>query len=180
MVFFSFIFLFFCWILFAPIHIIIDTTQKIYGAGLLGLISAKIVRKQNEGIRILIKILFFKIYINPFKFVDIEKQAKVTNRLIRKRSLKTKEIRFEIFVFKTIWNIARKTKFKIFHLNIDTGDVIKNASLIPVFVMINTGKWNFSVNYENKFKLIIHLEHRLSIILWLIFTNFIKYKFKQR
>jgi hypothetical protein len=174
------IFLFLGWMLFAPIHVIIDTTKKIYGAGLIGLITARIVRKQNEGIRILIKILFFKIYLNPFKFVDKESQAKVTKSIIRKRSLKTKEIRFEIFIFKTIWKIVKRTKIKKFHLSIDTGDVIINASLIPVFVMANTGKWNLAVNYENKFELIIHVEHRLSIILWQIIANFIKYKFKNR
>ena len=168
------------WILFAPIHILIDTTQKKYGAGLLGLITASIVKKENEGIRIRIKIFFFSIYLNPFKFFNKGTTTKVSESIIKKRKLNTREFRFELFVLKTIWKIIKKTKLKTVHLNIDTGDVIKNAYLIPGFVMINTGRWNLSVNYESKFELIIHIEHRLSVILWQIIINFINYKFKKR
>lgn len=171
--------LLFGWILFAPIHILIDTTRRKYGAGILGLITARIVRKDDEGIRIRIKIFFFNIDLNPFKYINKESTSKVSESIIRKRKLQTKEFRFVMFILKTMWKIVKKTKLKKVHLNIDTGDVIKNAYLIPGFVLINTGRWNFSVNYESKFELIIHVEHRLSVILWQIITNFINYKFKK-
>lgn len=167
------------WIIFAPIHILIDTTRNKYGAGVLGLITASIVRKEDEGIRIRIKIFyFFNIYINPFKFVNKEATTKVSDSIVKKKKLNTKELRFELFVLKTIWKILKKTKLKTVYLNIDTGDVIKNAYLIPVFVQVNVGRWNLTVNYENRFELIIHIEHRLSVILWQIIINFIRYKFK--
>lgn len=172
--------MFLAWILFAPIHLIIDTTRKRYGAGLIGLITAGIVHKENEGLRILVRIFFFKIYLNPFKYFDKESTAKVTESIVRKKKVNTREFRFQMFVIKTIWKIIKKTKLKKVRLNVDTGSVINNAYLIPGFVMINTGKWNFTVNYENKFDLIIHIEHRLSVILWQIIINFINYKFKKR
>lgn len=168
------------WILFAPIHIIIDTTKKKYGAGLLGLITASIVKRKDEGTRIRIKVFFFNIYLNPFKFVNKEATAKVSESIIRKKKLNTREFRFEIFVLKTIWKIVKKTKLKKFHLNVDTGDMIRNAHLIPGFALVNIGNWNLTVNYKNEFELIIHIEHRLSTILWQIIINFIQYKFKNR
>lgn len=83
-------------------------------------------------------------------------------------------------MLKTIWQILKRTKVKKIHLNIDTGDVVRNALLIPKFVIINISNWNFTVNYENKNELIIHIEHRLYIILWQFIINFINYKFKNR
>ena len=144
------------------------------------MLKTNIVRNNEKKLRIRLKIFFYSFNINPFKRSKQKSKKHITKKASQPKKKKTNRLHFVLFILKTSWQILKRTKIKKFHLNIDTGDVIRNAYLIPGFVGINTGNWNFSVNYENKNELIIRIEHRLYIILWQIIVNFINYKFKNR
>ena len=83
------------------------------------------------------------------------------------------------FVARIAWKVYKSFKIKKLTLNIDTGDVIRNAYLIPVFSINFQEKINLSVNFFNKNEFIFHIETRLFTIIIGIISTFIKYKLKQ-
>ncbi len=56
-------------------------------------------------------------------------------------------------------------RLKKFDADIDTGDVIHNAWLIPVFVQFNGRNVNFRVNYQGVVSIVLILENSIFRIL---------------
>ena len=159
----------FAWILLAPIYLIISTSESKCEAGLPGILKVRLTI-DDEGLPELTgKFLFFRIKIPMFKF-RAKKRKKRTKKLTRQQIH---------FVLKITWRIFRTLKLKQLKLNIDTGDVINNAYLIPVFSMIYKDKIQFSVNYEQQNEFILHLEHNLGIMAMHTISTFIKHKLKK-
>lgn len=73
----------------------------------------------------------------------------------------------------------RSFKLKKFSLNIDTGNVLTNAYLFPVFAVFGGRKYQLSVNYASKNEFIIHYQNNLLTILSHIIVTFINHKLKR-
>lgn len=53
-----------------------------------------------------------------------------------------------------------------FYLDIDTGDVVRNAWLYPVGTFCQARGWPVAINFEGRQTLIFQLENRLARLLW--------------
>lgn len=174
---FGIILLFLCWILLAPLFVFISTSESRYEAGLRGILTASLKFNGVDIPEVNIKVFFIKFNIPIFKPRDKKEEEKSKKRVKKKKKkLSGKKIHFFI---KLGWKILKSFKIKQLKLNIDTGDVINNAYLVPVFSMVYKERIKLSINYKNQNELILHFENNIGTILWLVVVTYIKQYFKK-
>lgn len=162
------------YLLFAPIYLVINTNESRYEAGLTGVIKVWISKDEIEKLEIRARILFIGTKVRPFNFsknkvkASTPKKAKKKRRKLTRKRIKT--------ILKLFWNIVMSFKLKQLKLNIDTGDVIQNAHLIPVFSMVYKNNVQLSINFEDKNEFILHFENNIGTIIFQIVSAFIKNK----
>ena len=172
--------LFIAWILFVPFRFYVDTTINQYYFEWLGLIRVNFIPDEVEIFFIKIKIPFYHFNIYPIRKLiveELEKKEKNTERekesceepekKKRKkiRRINKKEVKKLKLFSKLGWKVFKTLRLKKFDVDIDTGDVIHNAWLIPVFVQFNGRNVNFRVNYQGVVSLVLILENSIFRIL---------------
>ena len=78
---------------------------------------------------------------------------------MKKMKLKKKK-RNKGYGIRKMIRLLRSFKIRQFYLNIDTGDVIKNAKLYPVFAFLNYSIGGFQINFMGKNQVVIRIENR--------------------
>lgn len=168
------------WLLFSTLYIRVTTVNNTYTVGLKGFFKISILPDEEEYITIHIRILVFNSIFYPFK--PIEKKTRKKKKKKSKKKVKVKKNKMTgLFIFRLILKLAIKAiqswKIKTLKINIDTGDVIKNAYLIPIFVGLNVKKnINFTLNYQNEINLEVDVENNLFRILKIVLLAYFKYK----
>ncbi len=168
---------FLAWLLLAPIFLYISTTESKYEAGLKGVFKVMIKMDSKELPFLMGKVFFFAFRIPIFK-VKAKKTKAATPRKRKKKMRKLVRKRMRVFM-KIAWRIIRSYRLKKLKLNIDTGDVIRNAHLIPVFSVVHREKVQLSINYENKTEFLLHLESSLGRMLYIMTSTYFKHHFKK-
>lgn len=150
----SFILILIAGIFLLPVSLVANTETKQYylSMPLYFKVSFPLIENISEGIHI--KIFFFKRKINPFK--ESGKGIKKTNRT-KKNKVKKPTL--------LIKNILRKFKVKKLDADIDTGNFPLNAQLVPVTIVLNRGKANIRINFENRNYLNIHIITHVGAII---------------
>lgn len=164
------------WLLLTPLYVYISTSEARYEAGMKGVIKAR-VSADNKGMpEIIVRVFLFQFRIPVFTFKEKKIKAdkkKTRSKKIRKLALQ----RIRLFT-KIGWKIIRSFKLRQLKLNIDTGDVIQNAYLIPVFAIGQRDRIRLSVNYEEKNEFILHFENNLGTIITHTVSTYLKHIFK--
>lgn len=166
------------YLLVAPIYLLISTPESRYEAGLTGIFKIWLNTK-TEGLPELYGRFFFierkiKLQLSKGKPKSPTTIRKRIRRLFKRRVvLSRSKIRFFL---QLSWKLLRSFKLKQLKVNIDTGDVIHNAHLIPVFTMAYHDNIQLSVNYEDENEFILHFENKLGTIIIHIISAFIKHK----
>ncbi|MEZ5197846.1 MAG: hypothetical protein R2764_16110 [Bacteroidales bacterium] len=164
------------WLLLATLYIRVSTVNNTYTVGLKGFFKISLLPDEKEYIIIRIRIVGFNSVFYPLK--PIEKKT----RKKKKKKIKVRKNKMTgLFVFRYFLKLAisaiRSWKIKSLKINIDTGDVIKNAYLIPIFVGVNVKKnINFTVNYQSEMNLEVDVENNLFRILKVVLLAYFKYK----
>ena len=164
------------WILFVPFRFYIDTTINQYYFEWLGLIKVKFIPDEVEIFFIKVKIPFYHFDIYPIRKLiveEVEEKEKNTerdNEPVKKkkrriRRINKKEVKKLKLFSKLGWKVFKTLRLKKFDIDIDTGDVIHNAWLIPVFVQFNGENVNFRVNYQGVVSIVLILENSIFRIL---------------
>jgi hypothetical protein len=79
------------------------------------------------------------------------------------------------FLLTTGWHILKHSKVNKFYLYLDTGNVIVNANLFPVFELINERpRINLNINYSGNFALCLDVQNNIGNILGIFFYSLIK------
>jgi hypothetical protein len=79
------------------------------------------------------------------------------------------------FLLTTGWNILRHSKVNKLYLHLDTGNVIVNANLFPVFELINERpRINLNINYLGNFAFCLDVQNNMGNILGIFLYNLIK------
>ncbi len=178
--------LFISWILFVPFKFYIDTTVNRYFFEWLGLFKVDFIPDELEIFFIKVKIPFYHFNIYPIRKLIVEEIEKEESKEKEKRNRKEpvkkkkrivrrinkKEVKKLKLFSKLGWKVFKALRLKKLDVDIDTGDVINNARLIPVFVQFNTNRINLRVNYQGSVSVIALLEHSVFRIL-LILVKFI-------
>ncbi|MCB2219710.1 MAG: hypothetical protein KQI35_04880 [Bacteroidetes bacterium] len=167
------------WLLLAPLYLYIHTGNSRYEAGMTGLLKVKLVSGAYSLPELLVRVLFFHFRL-PLIQLGSKKGKPVKTKKKKKKSIKG--MRFNLsrgrMFLKIVWKVVTSFKLKKFFLNIDTGNVVTNAYLFPVFSVLGGKKYELSVNYVSKNELIIHYENNLLTIFTHIIFTFIKHKLK--
>jgi hypothetical protein len=152
-------------LIFTPIVLKIDSYNNQYYIQVWGI--AKCSFLWRDGIVMEVKMPFRKFYINPFAPTGKKEKKKSKPKPKRKRKKRSGKGSLKIML-----SVLRSFKVKKFSLDIDTSDMIWNAYLYPVFFFLNSEKAHLNINYTGQVGILIHLENRLSRIIWV----FIKHK----
>jgi len=167
--------IFFCWLLFAPLFLYINTDEKTYSAGLKGLLNLSLISDEAEIFYLRISVVFYS-----FNFYPIKKKEKKSKALSKpkkpKKKKKSPEFKTIWLIIKIAWNIVRSFRFKKLYLNFDSTDIMTNASLIPVFVNLNRNNIDLNVNYHGDFEMIIRIENNIFRILVVTIQTFLHHK----
>jgi hypothetical protein len=170
------------WILFVPFRFCIDTTIDQYYFEWSGIIKINFIPDKVEIFFIRVKIPFFHLHIYPVKkLIDEEKEKKEKSGKEKSEKnllqrINRKEVRKIKLLSKLGWKVFKALKLKKFDVNIDTGDVIYNARLIPLFATLNGNRTNLRVNYQGIVSVVLLFEHSVFRILVIL----IKFLFHNR
>lgn len=145
------------YLLYVPVILYVNTLSKEYFVRVKGLAKVSLEGDDEEFIRIKLTALFTKFYFYPLRK---DKKAKEK----KKKTVETKPRKLDRQ--KGMWYLQKgitllKTfEVKQFSLQIDTGDYVQNAKLIPVFSLLDYYLGDFKINFQDKNSLVFHLENK--------------------
>ncbi|HSQ47142.1 MAG TPA: hypothetical protein VLM44_09515 [Lutibacter sp.] len=137
-----------------PIVLFIDTKTNQYYLQVKGLVKASIESHDEELFRIRLQLFFLSFYFYPLRNIGIGNKKKLLKSIENKKKI-GKGINF-----KKGLRMLKSFKVKRFLFDIDTGDCILNAKLYPLFAMLNYHVGGFSVNFEGRNRVELHIYSR--------------------
>jgi len=148
------------WLLLTPVIIYADSDENLYYVKMRGVFTLSPVFR-NEEFRLRVNVPFYTFYIDPTK-EKAEKKKK------KKEKFKEVEVKKESKgkmkwkdMSRFISSIWRTFKLRKLELNIDTGDFIRNAWLVPVFHFASRDKVRLTTNFNGDFDLKLDIQNRL-------------------
>jgi hypothetical protein len=144
------------YLLFAPILIVVDTNGNRYYLEYKGLLKASLLGDEEEVIKVRFRIIFFSFDWYPLKErrqKQIEEKASPAKKPVISKKKPTMKM-------KTIKKLMKSFRVKKFRLDLDTGDCVTNASLFPLFCMLNRFRNGFHLNYVGQNALLLHIENK--------------------
>lgn len=164
------------YLLLIPLYVFISTPESRYEAGLGRILKIWITADPEYLLKVWIKIFFYRMEIKPFEFKERKVKAPTKKESQKKkRKLTFKRIKL---ILRLLWKVVSSFKLLQLKLNIDTGDVIHNAHLVPVFSMVYGENIQLTINFDDKNEFILHFENNIGTILFQIITTFIKHRIK--
>ncbi len=139
------------YLLFMPLELLADSAERLLSLRIGGLAKASVEEDPAEGIRLHLKALFMNFYWRPSDFRK------------RRASQKTKEKKRKSAKrnFKPNWGkLLRSFRIKAFRLDMDTGDVLLNAKLFPLFALLDHRMGGFGINFQDYNRLYLRMENR--------------------
>ncbi|WP_142785880.1 hypothetical protein [Changchengzhania lutea] len=150
-------------LLLVPVIICIDTVSKQYYIQLQGIVKANLEGHDTEVFRIKLNVLLMKFYIYPLKKKRLSKRGKSKKNDVDKNKRHLPFIR--------VLKMLKTFKVKDFFINIDTGDLILNAKLYPVFALLNYNGGKYHINFQGQNQLVLLIKNR-PIYIIKSFINF--------
>ena len=147
------LFLLIMYLLFVPINLFIDTGSNQYYLQLKGLAKVYLEGHKEEVIRIKLRTLFMRFYFYPLRKFSRAKKKSQKKEVVSKKKRKGIDLKKGI-------RILRSFQVKRLLVEMDTGNCISNAKLYPAFAFLNHHVGAFSINFEGRNRLAIHLQNR--------------------
>ena len=141
-----------CYLLFMKLILYVDTANNEFYIQAKGLVKAKIETHDTELIQIKFNTLFLKFSFYPLRK---SKKKKKNNKAYKTTLSKRRTIEVQ-----KLLRIARTFKVDQLLVDVDTGDCITNAKLYPPFAFLNYYGGQFSVNFENRNRLLLKVQNR--------------------
>ena len=173
---------FFLWILFGPLDFVVNTFKEEYYFQLRKVYRISIIFDPDEIVFLNIKVFFISFNIHPLQIITNprkkkkgkkkKKEKEKRKRVQRIRSLKN----MGVFFSRLTWKTIETFKLRKLRINLDTGNVITNAYLIPIFTILNGNRTQLSVNYSGQIGVHIAYENSLFLILRAVIKSYIKHK----
>ncbi|MHB1146077.1 MAG: hypothetical protein ACYC01_00625 [Lutibacter sp.] len=137
-----------------PIVLFIDTKTNQYYLQVKGLVMASIELHEEELISIRLKVFFLSFSFYPLRNIVLGNMKKTIKSADNKKKIgKGMDLEKGLRMLKSF-------KVKRFLFDIDTGDCILNAKLYPLFAMLNYHMGGFSVNFEGRNRVELHIYSR--------------------
>ena len=150
------ILLFFLWLIFGPVRLKVNTMKKTYEVILPGIFRGMIIPTNNFLI-FKLWIVAIPVKIDPLKTRKSKKPKKKEKPEKKKRKRKENESIPFNKIRKMATRILKSFTIEKLYLNMDTGDYVLNARLVPVFAAITNNKRHLTINFQetNEFEIII-------------------------
>lgn len=144
----------FCYLLFAPFYLEIDSTNGLFRMRFHQLVVAEIKTRQSSLIMEL-RVAWWK---KQFDLLTERVQKEKTVEIKKEKKKKRRKISFS-----KIKAVIKTFKINKCTVHIDTGCMQTNGILFPVFFWI--GKWSrkdININFINENKIILQIENNLA------------------
>ena len=141
-----------CYLLFMKLILYVDTANNEFYVQAKGLVKAKIEPHDTELIQIKFNTMFLK-----FSFFPLRKSKKKKKK---SKADKTTVSKLRTIEVQKLLRIARTFKVDQLLVDVDTGDCITNAKLYPPFAFMNYYGGQFSVNFEDRNRLLLNVQNR--------------------
>ncbi len=139
------------YLLFMPLELLVDSTERLLSLRAGGLAKASVEEDPAEGIRLHLRALFMNFYWRPSDFH--KRQAAQKTKEKQRKSTKRN--------FHPNWTkLLRSFRLKAFRLDLDTGDVVLNAKLFPLFTLLDYRFGGFAINFRDYNRLYLRMENR--------------------
>ena len=156
------------WILWTPVTLTIDTDLGRYELVQRGTFSTTFHPGETPRFRIRVMGLRFG---TPRRQTDERVRAK---RVAAKRSSGVRLKRSRRAWMMLLKGVYRSVTVRRLVVTADIDDVVLNAQLIPVMLMINRGPIRVSTNFEKRDFLCLVVQLRLNMLLWPVVRFFTK------
>jgi hypothetical protein len=169
--------LLFLWVILTSFVLYINTEQNIYYLKLTSIVKVQLLFDE-ELFLFRLRVFFLSFKINPLKSFK-KKKSKEENedKPVRKRKKSRKKRMFTFSQWRRMaTDILRSFKIKVLKAEIDSGDVVTNAYLVPAFVFANRNNINLSASNSGSNSLELELQNRIIILLYII----LKYRFTKK
>jgi hypothetical protein len=147
------------WLVFVPVYMVVNTRAGIYSVSQTGTFAVSL----HPGQIPLLHVNIFGFRVQQGGEKKTLEKAPVTRK--RKRTSKKKSLDAWLFL---IDGIMRGFKCKKIECTIDSGDVVLNAQLVPIMMLMSNSLVRMSVNFRNENEVNLVLLCRLNKILWTI------------
>ncbi len=142
------------YLLLVPIILSINTQKNDYYIQLKGLAKANFEPHEEELLRIKLKVFFMTFYFYPID--EYYKRKRVKKLKSKKHKTKSRK---RLSLYKGL-QVLKTFKVKQFVIDMDTGDVVKNAKLYPAFAFLNYHVGGFNINFQGRNQLAVRLQNR--------------------
>ena len=144
--------------LWMPVECYINTGTKQYFLQARGLARAEIEEDTEEILKIRLITLLGHFSIYPLRSIGNLKKTDKSNRKRTQRKGKMISLR-------RLLAVLRSFSVEEFKLDMDTGDCILNAKLIPAFALFNNCQGNYHINFQGRNQLILKIKNRPILML---------------
>lgn len=159
------------WVIMTSLILYINTDQNMYYLKLTSIAKIQLIFDEKLFL-FRLRIFFLNFNIDPFKFSKKKKRKKEFKPEMKKR----KSHRFTFSQGrKLVIDIIASFKIKRLSVEIDSGDVVTNAWLVPAFIFANRSNIHLSVNNSGLNSFELKLQNRIIKLLY-IFLKFLIHK----
>lgn len=136
-----------------PLELLVDSAERLLSLRIGGLAKASVEEDPEEGVRLHLRTLFMHFYWRPS---DIRKRREAQKARTKKEPRKSAKSNFH-----PNWKkLLRSFRIKAFRLDMDTGDVLLNAKLFPLFAWLDYRVGGFGINFRDYNRLYMRMENR--------------------
>ena len=140
------------YLLFLPLDVIVNTSDKKFFARLGYLAKAAVESDEKYLIRVRLSTLFMRFNFYPLK-KRRKKEKPKTKKVTKKSQMKWSDFRLGLRLLKSF-------EIKRFSADVDSGNCITNAKWYPVAALFNYYGGNFNINFIGRNQLTLHLHNR--------------------
>ncbi|MBL6448408.1 hypothetical protein JMN32_18995 [Fulvivirga sp. 29W222] len=148
------------WIVFTPLYVRVDTTLGLYEIHQAGTINMSLHPGEDEwwqvrvfGVRVRVK-----ASEKPKKAKTPKKQGKGKKKSRFKRSASAWRC--------LVSGVVRSITLQQFACSVDLDNVVLNAQLVPVLMLVNRGPVSIHTNFNDQYYLQLRVKARLNRLIW--------------
>jgi hypothetical protein len=159
--------IFLLWLLIIPVYLIVDTSADRYEIFQFGIFK---LTWQPAG-----KFLFrLRILGIPVSMKTGGRSSPGPSEFVKKkRKGKTASKSFDTWLY-LVRGIIKSFRVKRLHCSVDTDDVVLNAQLYPVVLLMNQGRVSMNVNFNSQNYLDLAVVLKVYRVCWTLIRFFIK------
>ena len=144
------------WVIFTPVYVKVDTTMGLYEVSQTGTIRMSL----HPGEDTLLNMRVFGLQV---RIKASEKSKKKTKEQVKKKSRFKRSASAWRYM---IGGVFRSITLQRLACSVDLDNVVLNAQLVPVLMLVNRGPVNINTNFNGQYYLQLRVKARLNRLLW--------------